>query len=506
MLICTLLCGCIVDLGGELEVAPVVELDQTYFLLADDILLDKENPEQAGWARSVIELHEESGLRQTAGIRPLDAPLWPKGRFTYAFAQSVPQSDRAAFRKATQQYAAVSGLKFLESPTSGSYIYTIRKNASMPYGGLSTLGYTKNATMDYKDAECILHELGHGIGLHHEHQRPDRDSFIQVDWDAVPDFLKAAFVKIVGAHTSKPYDYESVMHYGKGSPASFSIKKTSLPTAGDPSKVGQRTYLSAQDKAFVAGLYPKNPHPVVGYVDGVVKENGNAFLVGWACARGLAQSIQVHLYRGGPAGGGGSFVGVASADRQSGTGIAKACGSSGSAHRFRIPLALSLRKSHAGEPLFVHGISPTGAANALLAGSGEHTIPADDRVLGYVDGLVVGEQGEVSVVGWACASGIGQAVEVHLYRNGPAGGGGTLVGVYTADQASEPAVAKLCSTTGGAHRFSIPLTELLRKDHAGEPIYVHGVSPTGTGNPPLKNSGKHAIPEIYPVIKAILFL
>ncbi|KAI8770421.1 balbiani ring protein 3, partial [Biomphalaria glabrata] len=61
-----------------------------------------------------------------------------------------------------------------------------------------------------------LHELGHAIGLIHEHQRPDRDEYINVDMDNVHYALHSNFQKEPEEHINDygmPYDYSSIMHY-----------------------------------------------------------------------------------------------------------------------------------------------------------------------------------------------------------------------------------------------------------------------------------------------------
>ncbi|VDP02678.1 unnamed protein product [Heligmosomoides polygyrus] len=67
--------------------------------------------------------------------------------------------------------------------------------------------------------DLVIHELLHVIGLWHEHQRIDRDKYIQVIYSniAPDDWSQFAFVgKDFGATTyDLPYDYTSIMHYGK---------------------------------------------------------------------------------------------------------------------------------------------------------------------------------------------------------------------------------------------------------------------------------------------------
>lgn len=112
---------------------------------------------------------------------------------------------------------------------------------------------------------------------------------------------------------------------------------------------------------------------VIGNIDGV-STGTNAVISGWACATGIAGPIDVHLYVGGPAGTG-TGVGAWTANLASEQGIQAACHSTGTLHRFSIPLTDAVRVQHGGKAIYIHGISPTGGANLTIAGSGSFTIP-----------------------------------------------------------------------------------------------------------------------------------
>lgn len=75
----------------------------------------------------------------------------------------------------------------------------------------------------------MAHELGHAIGFWHEQSRPDRDQYINLNNDNI---IKGTYVRVFIEKTYKrtqgnfekrtdlertdiPYDFGSVMHYGK---------------------------------------------------------------------------------------------------------------------------------------------------------------------------------------------------------------------------------------------------------------------------------------------------
>ena len=62
-----------------------------------------------------------------------------------------------------------------------------------------------------------LHEIGHAIGLVHEHQLPDRDRYIDILMHNVAPHFRIFFNKYSPAFVNQfqvPYEYSSVMHYG----------------------------------------------------------------------------------------------------------------------------------------------------------------------------------------------------------------------------------------------------------------------------------------------------
>lgn len=61
-----------------------------------------------------------------------------------------------------------------------------------------------------------MHEFMHAAGVQHEHQRKDRDSKVTVRFGNIASNNHDQFnIEQATVDFSVPYDYLSVMHYGK---------------------------------------------------------------------------------------------------------------------------------------------------------------------------------------------------------------------------------------------------------------------------------------------------
>ena len=58
-----------------------------------------------------------------------------------------------------------------------------------------------------------IHELGHILGMMHEHNRPDRDDYLLINKENIIDKFDKQFNKTTWGFVVKPFDWESVMLY-----------------------------------------------------------------------------------------------------------------------------------------------------------------------------------------------------------------------------------------------------------------------------------------------------
>jgi RHS repeat-associated protein len=110
---------------------------------------------------------------------------------------------------------------------------------------------------------------------------------------------------------------------------------------------------------------------VTGNIDSV---SADGWISGWACSTYRTDSINVDLYLGGPYGTGTGIVRTL-ANQSSEPGVASACKVGSGSFRFNIPLSEAQRLQYAGQKIYIHGISPVGAANNLIGNSGNLVVP-----------------------------------------------------------------------------------------------------------------------------------
>lgn len=101
----------------------------------------------------------------------------------------------------------------------------------------------------------IHHESLHALGFWHEQSRPDRDEYIQINWDNIKKGYEENFkmTESIDSLGSK-YDYDSIMHYRADQFAIEGVGKTIIPIT-EGVDIGQREGLSNKDIIQVRLMY-----------------------------------------------------------------------------------------------------------------------------------------------------------------------------------------------------------------------------------------------------------
>jgi uncharacterized protein (TIGR02145 family) len=164
--------------------------------------------------------------------------------------------------------ASTPSLKFIERTTEKNYIeFYWDKDGCASYLGMIG-GKQEIWIADWAKTGNIMHEIGHAIGLIHEHSRIDRKNYVYIlDQNIDPNAVDN-FGKISTTYLSSNFDFNSIMLYD-----SYAFSKNGLPTIlkNDGSTFpSNRKFLSIDDINVVKPMY-KN--------DSVKDIDGNAYRI-----------------------------------------------------------------------------------------------------------------------------------------------------------------------------------------------------------------------------------
>lgn len=214
--------------------------------------------------------YEGDGLSKSCAVNS-NTKIWAMVRFVYAPDGNAPETHLSSASKAKIQAA----LKIWEAKTNVRFYNATGEptrdpiyNFDYPYiffcngtdqndsyvgriGGMQKLHLLSSASVGN-----VLHEIGHAIGLYHEHSRNDRDRYITVNYSNIQSKYKYAYDKVTkNYYTMGSFDFSSVMLYS--SKSDFAIDKSKpVMTKKDGSMfVGQRTKLSDGDRRFPNKFY-----------------------------------------------------------------------------------------------------------------------------------------------------------------------------------------------------------------------------------------------------------
>ncbi|XP_013390315.1 zinc metalloproteinase dpy-31 [Lingula anatina] len=216
------------------------------------------------------------GQRRRRGIS-LVHNRWPLGKpIPYTFDETskrpIPTAQRDVVRAALAAWEEATCIRFqyfLPSslPDSTYLNFTGAWDGCWSYVGMlyHTPGYPRSQPVNL-DPSCfdvllgvgrIVHEVGHALGLWHEHTRYDRDKHVVINWDAIKAGMEGNFAKQEGDNKGTPYDYGSIMHYVPTSFANTTVSSTTIEPMESVYKnsMGQRFKLAFGDIKVINAVY-----------------------------------------------------------------------------------------------------------------------------------------------------------------------------------------------------------------------------------------------------------
>ncbi|XP_057332106.1 protein tolkin-like [Microplitis mediator] len=191
--------------------------------------------------------------------------LWDDGIIPYEIGDTFNGAQRKLFRRAMRHWEQSTCIKFVERIKKIHHSYLLF--TKLGCGCCSVVGtQVKGGNPISLADECdefgtVLHELGHAIGFFHEHNRPDRDDYIEIYYAVIEKGDEINFKKL-NARTvdtlKQPYDYLSIMHYppvGVTNDGNIHVIVPKKQVNGRTPEIGQREGISRGDIAATNLLY-----------------------------------------------------------------------------------------------------------------------------------------------------------------------------------------------------------------------------------------------------------
>ncbi|MEO1165503.1 MAG: M12 family metallopeptidase [Chloroflexota bacterium] len=219
------------------------------------------------------------------GIVPRSNYMWTDGIVPYTIDNNLVDKHRIYDAMAYWEEHTV--IRFVERTDENSSDYPNYLRFVTSTGCASYVGMQGGAQRLFLSPRCstgnTIHEIGHAIGLWHEHSRNDRDEYVDVRFENIYRGYEHNFqIQSNDGEDIGEYDYGSIMHY----PAwafSKNGEDTIVPLQDDV-EIGQRTHMSEGDLEAVAAMYgePETVEsPFSGFTD---TEYGSEFSsLGYGC-------------------------------------------------------------------------------------------------------------------------------------------------------------------------------------------------------------------------------
>ncbi|MEM9952454.1 MAG: M12 family metallopeptidase [Chloroflexota bacterium] len=216
---------------------------------------------------------QEFGL----GIVPRSSYMWPDGLVAFQIDSNLAAKDRVY--DAVAYWEEHTQIRFVERTDENADEYPNYIRFVTSTGCASYVGMQGGGQRLFLSPRCSLgntiHEIGHALGLWHEHSRNDRDEYVDVRFENIYRGYEHNFqIQSDNGEDLGEYDYGSIMHYPSWA-FSKNGEDTIIPLQSDV-EIGQRTHLSEGDLEAIAEMY--------GYADELASDYDFSSYYGYGCS------------------------------------------------------------------------------------------------------------------------------------------------------------------------------------------------------------------------------
>ena len=195
---------------------------------------------------------------------------WPGGCIVWDYHSDFADAQRDAIQRAITRWESRGTVRFLQRSNQRSFVRFMPdppddddiSHSDIGMQGGEQFLWLEPVVGGANRRRAARHELGHSLGFHHEHVRPDRDGFITVDMTR--HLLRFGDYNRVGNDWEMvgDYDFRSVMHYNQRTEPDGLPNFTAVDPANEPllADNGARNTVSDGDFEALAQLHGGNAH------------------------------------------------------------------------------------------------------------------------------------------------------------------------------------------------------------------------------------------------------
>jgi hypothetical protein len=176
---------------------------------------------------------------------------WPGGVVYYSIDPQLPESQRV--HDAIRHWEENTNVQFRLRTDQRDHVLFQPGDGCAAHVGMRG-GQQLILLGEHCTTGNAIHEIGHCVGLWHEHSREDRDDYVEVAWDNIKPSARHNFEQhITDGDDVYEYDYSSIMHY----PHHAFALDPARPTIVCDQPIGQRIALSSGDVRTINAIYPR---------------------------------------------------------------------------------------------------------------------------------------------------------------------------------------------------------------------------------------------------------
>ncbi|KPP56950.1 hypothetical protein Z043_125384 [Scleropages formosus] len=163
--------------------------------------------------------------------------------------------ERSVIKRGLQSFSSRTCIRFKERQRERDFVSIQSMRGCWSFvgrrGGSQTVSLQQRGCVYF---HVVQHELLHALGFNHEQTRSDRDKHVRIIYENVIRGQEHNFRRIDTNNLKTPYDYNSVMHYGRFA-FSRNGQATIVPIPNSNVAIGRAMEMSPNDVLRINRLY-----------------------------------------------------------------------------------------------------------------------------------------------------------------------------------------------------------------------------------------------------------